>query len=365
MTSDTTLSGRWAAVCAAADYAEAMGVLIVIVNYRTAALAIDCLRSLAPVIAQRPGTTVEIVDNASNDGSVEQILAAAAHFGWSDWVHVTPSTQNAGFAAGNNIALRPALLRTRPPEYFWLLNPDTTVAADALESLVRFLEENKRVGIAGSRIYDPGTPGPIAFRFPSLIGELENGLSLGVFSRLVQRWSTVQHVSDRPKRVDWVAGASMLVRREALLSAGPMDEQYFLYFEETDFCLQALRAGWTCWYVPSSHVTHFAGASTGLGGARTQPARRPKYWFDSRRRYFVKNHSRLYAAIVDLIWLAAHATRRLRKRLRLARDPMESDEYVADFIRHSALSNSAGIDDPKFSHSPRHARAAARRFEGT
>ena len=342
-----------------------MSVLIVIVNYRTATLAIDCLRSLVPVIARRPDTRVELVDNASNDGSVEQILAAAAHFGWTGWVRVTPSARNAGFAAGNNIALRPALMGSHAPDYFWLLNPDTTVDAEALEALVTFLDTNRRAGIAGSRIFEPGTAGPIAFRFPSLIGELDNGLGLSPFSRLVKRWATVQQVSDEPKRVDWVAGASMLVRRDALLAAGPMDEQYFLYFEETDFCLQALRAGWTCWYVPSSHVTHFAGASTGLGGARPPLPRRPKYWFDSRRRYFVKNHSRLYASIVDLIWLAAHATRRLRKRLRLARQPVESDEYVADFIRYSALSNGTRPGHRKFIHSPRHARAAAKRVDGT
>lgn len=340
-----------------------MTVLIVIVNYRTATLAIDCLRSLVPVIARRPGTTVEVVDNASNDGSVEQIIAATVHFGWGDWVRITPSSRNGGFAAGNNVSLRPALMLRTPPDYFWLLNPDTTVAADALESLVQFLDTNKRVGIAGSRILEPGTPGPIAFRFPSLIGELDNGLGLSPFSRLVRRWTTVQHLSDQPKRVDWVAGASMLVRREVLLSAGPMDEEYFLYYEETDFCLQALRAGWTCWYVPTSHVTHFAGASTGLGSTRPALARRPKYWFDSRRRYFIKNHSRLYASIVDLIWLAAHETRRLRKRLRLARQPLESDEYVADFIRYSALSNGAGTGHQKFTHSPRHARAAAQRSD--
>ncbi len=342
-------------------YPRRVTVLIVIVNYRTPALVIDCLGSLLPVVIQRAGTRVEIVDNFSSDGSVEQISAAIEFNGWQSWAAVHASPRNGGFAAGNNLALRPALQQREPPDYFWLLNPDTMVAPDALENLLQFLQQHPRAGIAGSRIFEPGSPGPIAFRFPSLLSELDNGLGLHFFSILVRRWAVVQTLGDTPARVDWVAGASMLVRREVLLAVGPMDEQYFLYFEETDFCLQALRAGWTCWYVPTSRVTHYAGASTGLGSARARASSRPKYWFDSRRHYFVKNHSRIYAAIVDLVWLAAHATRRLRKRLRLARQPVESPEYVADFIRYSALSNSAERGGPKFERSPGRARAAALR----
>lgn len=342
-------------------YPRPVTVLIVIVNYRTPALVVDCLRSLIPVVAQRPGTRVQIIDNCSNDGSVEQISAAIEFSGWQSWAAVRASPRNAGFAAGNNLALRPALQQRDAPDYFWLLNPDTTVAPDALEQLLLFLQHHPRAGIAGSRIFEPGSPGPIAFRFPSLLSELDHGLGLRLFSLLVRRWAIVQTLGDKAERVDWVAGASMLVRREVLLAVGPMDEQYFLYFEETDFCLQALRAGWTCWYVPTSRITHFAGASTGIGSSRAPTASRPKYWFDSRRHYFVKNHSRLYAAAVDLVWLAAHATRRLRKRLRLARQPVESHEYVADFIRYSALSNPSERGGPKFERSPGRARAAASR----
>jgi GT2 family glycosyltransferase len=129
----------------------------------------------------------------------------------------------------------------------------------------------------------------------------------------------------------------MLVRRRVFADVGLLDEGYFLYFEETDFCLQAARAGWACWYVPTSRVTHFAGSATGLSSAQRVPSRRPRYWFESRRRYFVKNHSRLYAAVVDLAWLAAHATRRMRKLLGLGRAEVESREYVRDFLSCSAL----------------------------
>jgi GT2 family glycosyltransferase len=195
------------------------------------------------------------------------------------------------------------------------------------------------VGIAGSRIHDPAGPdsGPIAFRFPSLINELDAGLGLGAFSALIRRWALVQPLADRAQRVDWVCGASMLVRRRVFTDVGLLDEGYFLYFEETDFCLQAARAGWACWYVPTSRVTHFAGSATGVTSKQKATTRRPRYWFESRRRYFIKNHSRLYAAVTDLAWLTAHLTRRIRRALSIGHTEIESREYVQDFVRCSAL----------------------------
>src|SRR5277367_5597369 len=91
-------------------------------------------------------------------------------------------------------------------------------------------------------------------------------------------------------RTDWVNGASMMVRREVFDSIGLMDEKFFLYYEETDFCLRALEAGWPTWTVPSSRVVHLEGQSTGATGAIAKRKRVPKYWFDSRRRYFRKHH---------------------------------------------------------------------------
>lgn len=316
-----------------------MSVLVVIVNFRTARLVIDCLQSLEPVIRRMPDTRVEVVDNASADGSPQQIKAAIAKHGWHDWAHVAVSDTNRGYAAGNNLALRAALVAKNPPDFFWLLNPDTVVDANSLAALVDFMSVDPAIGIAGSRIADPCAEslGPIAFRFPSIVSELDAGLGLRVFTAMVQRWAVVQPLASRAERVDWVCGASMLVRRQVFDDVGLLDAGYFLYFEETDFCLQAARAGWACWYVPTSRVTHFAGSATGLNGTQRPSAYRPLYWFDSRRRYFIKNHSRPYAVAVDLLWLAAHMTRRARKLLGLARGELESREYLRDFIRRSAL----------------------------
>ena len=126
-------------------------------------------------------------------------------------------------------------------------------------------------------------------------------------------------------------GASLLVRQAVFQDVGGMDEEYFLYYEETDFCLRAARAGWPTWYVPGSAVVHLVGQSTGVTAIEGPPKRRPRYWFESRRRYFEKNHGRLYARWIDLVWLVAYGSFCLRNLVQ--RKPTEDPPYFfRDFI---------------------------------
>jgi GT2 family glycosyltransferase len=291
--------------------------LIVTVNYRTADLVIASLRSLQPEIASVPGTKVAIVDNNSGDGSAGKIAAAIAAEGWQDWAILLPSTVNGGFSYGNNYAIRPALHSAHPPDYFLLLNPDTQVRSGAIKALVDFLDQHPEAGIAGSSFEEQnGALWPNAFQFPNILSEIEGGIRLGPITKLLDPWKVVQEMAqDHEQEIDWMPGASMMVRREVFESIGLMDEGYFLYYEETDFCLQAKRAGWTCWYVPQSRVMHLVGQSTGVTARTRTPKRLPQYWYDSRRRYFRKNHGWLYAAIVDLCWLISFALWRVRRMI--------------------------------------------------
>jgi GT2 family glycosyltransferase len=246
---------------------------------------------------------------------------------------------NGGFSYGNNFAIRPSLRSFRPPAYIWLLNPDTVARPGMLRTMIDFMNAHPRAGIAGSGIEEEnGVLWPYAFRFPSVWSELDNGLRLGVVTRLLAGRIVRWRMSDQPAAVDWVPGASMIVRREVFESVGLMDEGYFLYFEETDFCRQARIAGWECWYVPGSRIMHIAGQSTGISSSMTTPKRRPKYWFDSRRRYFAKNHGRCYAMAADLVWMASYLVRRLLRLLRPAPDT-DPPRMFLDFLRNSSLLN--------------------------
>lgn len=323
--------------------------LISIVNYRSGGLVIDCLKSLEGEVLANPGTEVVVVDNHSGDDSAERIDAhiRAAGYGWARLVR---SELNGGFSYGNNMAIRPSLLSAEPADYYWLVNPDTMVRPGALRALTDFMAARPRVGIAGSSLEDDnGELWPWAFRFPSLWSELDGGLRLGVVTRLLQRHALARRMGPEPEQIDWLPGASMMIRREVFQAIGLMDESYFLYYEETDFCRQARQAGWACWYVPQSRVMHIAGQSTGVTAKTDRPKRLPAYWFESRRRYFIKNHGRLYAACTDVLWMAGYALWRLRRLVQRKPDT-DPPHKLADFCRHSALWQShieVGVVPPK------------------
>jgi N-acetylglucosaminyl-diphospho-decaprenol L-rhamnosyltransferase len=288
-------------------------ILIIIVNYRTSGLAIDCLHSVAKEGLDSSGLRVVIVDNHSGDGSVEKLRAAIDEQRWNRWAAVLPSDRNGGFAAGNNLAIRAEL--ARPPQdrarYIYLLNPDTVLRRGALAELVSFLEAHPEAGIAGSRIEEAdGRATGSARRLPSPLGELVSTARLGVVSRLLRRHAVPMAEGGDPLACDWVSGAAMMVRTEAFSSVGLLDEGFFLYFEETDFCRRVRLAGMTVWLVPRSRVVHFEGASTHIG-ARNR--RRPKYWYESRRRFFIRAHGAWGWILADCCWAAGRLIWTLQK----------------------------------------------------
>jgi GT2 family glycosyltransferase len=311
--------------------------LIVVLNYRTPNLTIDCLRSLVDEVQWRPGIRVVVSDNASGDGSVEQIDRAIKTEGWHEWVSLMPLERNGGFAFGNNAPVRKALASTNPPRYILLLNPDTIVHPGAIGALVEFMDSHPRVGIAGSRLENPdGTPQRSAFRFHTVLSELDGGLRLGIVSQLLEKWVVAPPVPEASTQTDWVSGASIIVRREVFEQVGLLDEEYFMYYEETDFCWRALTAGWSCWYVPQSRIIHFVGQSSGVHAPNIAPKRLPQYWFDSRRRYFLKNYGWLSAFLADTAWILGYLLWLLRRVVQ-GKPDNDPPYLLQDFLRNSVF----------------------------
>ena len=310
-------------------------VAVLIVTYKVAALTIDCLRSLASE-REANGLSLRayVVDNASGDAPA--ILSAINEFGWSGWVRLIESPVNRGYAYGNNLAL--AFAREEaPPDFAFLLNPDTAVRSGAVSTLLNFFAEHPRAGIVGSALEDrSGNLCPYAFRFPSVWSEIDNGLQFGLVTRLLARKVVLRRMGDTPERVDWLPGASMMIGRPVLEAIGGLDQSYFLYYEETDYFLRAHRAGFETWYVPQARVMHIAGQSTGVTGVKKVPTRLPAYWFESRRRYFLLNHGSAYAIITDVAAMCAHALGAV-KRVFLGRRNLGVPNYLADLWRHSTL----------------------------
>jgi len=308
-------------------------IAVIIVNYRSAPLTVACLRSLQ-IERSNPTLLIRavVVDNASGD--LAEISRAVADNGWSSWVTLVDAPKNGGFAYGNNLGLEHAY-GVATPSYVFLLNPDTEVRASAIAALVQFLEAHPEAGIAGPSFEtDAGGEWKIAFRFPSLLAELEQGLELSVATRLLRRWAVVRPMGDHCEPVDWISGSSMMIRPEVLAAVGGLDENFFLFFEETDLCRRARRAGFTTWYVPESRVMHIGGATTSVS-SRTK-TRYPPYWFESRRRYFAVTFGLARAMLIDLVAVSAHllggAKRLMQGRLHGGRP-----RFIRDLLHHSVL----------------------------
>ncbi len=308
---------------------------IIIVNFRTPRLTRDCIASVIEYVLPEADAHITVTDNDSGDGSIEYLRNSIEYFGWSEHVTLMPLSRNGGFAFGNNAAIEMTLRDPRPPEYLWLLNPDTVVREGSLKRLLDRIQQNEHIGIVGSRLENlDATPQRSAFRFPSIASEFDLGLRIGVISRLLNRYVVAPPVADHAIETGWVAGASMLVRREVFEDIGLLDEDYFMYYEEVDFCLAAKRAGWRCWYEPASRVVHLVGQASGVTDNRRSAKRRPKYWFDSRRRYFIKNHGWLYAAVIDLVWTIGYFLFWLRS-FASTKSHNDPPYFLRDSIRNS------------------------------
>ena len=312
-----------------------MKLLVVITNYRVADLTIDCLRSIAAEIDSVPGTHVAVCENGTGDDSATRIERAIVDNGWNSWCTLTAIGTNLGFTGGNNLILRSALQAEDPPEYVLLLNADTIVRPNAFKALIDFMDAHPGAGIAGSaQEFPDGTPHQSAFRFPTPPSELEGNLRLGLLSRLLKDWRVPLPTLDHSQEVDWVSGATMIVRREVFRDIGVLDDGYYSYYEDTDFCFNARRAGWAVWYVPASLIMHIGGQTTGL--TFKKPKRRPAYFFETRRRYFLKNHGAVYAALADVSMLTGLTLWRLRVALTRQQDS-DPPYLLRDSIRHSVF----------------------------
>jgi hypothetical protein len=256
-------------------------VSVVVVSYNTRDLLRACLLSIrrshgADPESRTPEPEIIVVDNGSHDGSCDMVRAEFPD------VRLIES-DNVGFAAGNNKGIAVAHGR-----YLLLLNPDTEVLGDALGALTRFMDAHPRVGLAGARLLNPdGSFQHSAFRFPTLWMTFFDFFNINhrlINSRLNGRYPATSYTSSFP--VDHPLGACMIVRREAIEQVGRMDDGFFMYCEEIDWCLRIKLAGWEVWHVADASIIHHGGRSTGQFRQRMFVE-----LHRSRARFFRKHYS--------------------------------------------------------------------------
>ena len=301
-------------------------VAVVIVNYTTASLAAEAVRS---VLAQDMASVVHLIDNASPGEDAAQLATLHKDEGWGAQVVLHLEDTNHGFGRGNNVALDALLAADNPPDHILLLNPDATLMPGALEKMTAFLDATPKAGCVGAQISKPQT-GPVtaAFRFPSVVTEFVSTANIGPLTRLSGGRTLWLAPDIETQQVDWVAGAAVMFRADALRDVGTFDPDFFLYFEEVELMWRLNAAGWQNWYLREAQALHHEGAATQVrGGAQD---RRPAYWYTSQKLYYLKTAGRLHAAAMACARLAGAGLHIVASRLRGV-TPNLPTKYISDF----------------------------------
>lgn len=232
---------------------------IVIISWNVRELLRRCLDSIQESLRgeKGKGLLVETIvfDNGSADGSADMVREDFP------WVHLMESEVNLGFTKGNNLAIGQSEGR-----YILLLNPDTEVVGDALGTMMAYMESHPRVGALGPQLMNPdGTTQSSRRRFPTMATAfLESTVLQPWFqgSGILKRYYLLDRPDDETQPVDWVVGAALLIRREALHQVGPLDEEFFMYSEELEWCYRLKAQGWEVVYLPTAQVVHQEGRSS-------------------------------------------------------------------------------------------------------
>ena len=257
-------------------------VSVIVVSWNTRDLLERCLSSVYAT-AGKLDLQVVVIDNGSSDGTLEMIASRFSQ------VVLIASERNLGFARANNLGIDRAV-----GDYLLLLNADAELIGSALSDLVAYAEEDRRAGIVGPKLLNPdGTVQSSRRRFPTAVTAF-------LESTVLQRWFPnhpalrAYYVLDRDdddiQEVDWLVGACMLVRAEAARAAGPLDEGYFMYSEELDWCHRFAKEGWKVVYYPSAGVLHHGGQSSDQAVFF-----RHTRFQHSKCRYFERYHGPLFA----------------------------------------------------------------------
>lgn len=287
--------------------AGSVRVAVVVLNYRTPALVLDCVPTVWNAV-DPDRDAVLVVDNASGDGSAEHIREGLAERGLGK-VGVVEAEQNRGFAAGNNVGIRAVDARA-----YLLLNSDTLVRPGAVEALWAALEADPKCGIVAPRLEWPdGEPQISCFRDFSPWSELIAGSATGPVRRLLARWDVPVPVRDGGFAPEWVSFAAVMIRREALESAGLLDEGFFMYFEDADHCRKVRAAGFGVWYEPRARVVHLRGGSSPVKKLTRERKRRPRYFYASRARYFRNAYGGVGLLAANLAWTLGRGIAWLRE----------------------------------------------------
>lgn len=267
-----------------------------IINYRTGALTIDCVKSVLADLGPL-NALIAVVDNASGDGSDDDIAAWIAAQVPPVPVRLIRSATNSGFSGGHNQGIAATLA-----EYYLILNSDAVLRPGFLATIMAAAKANPRIGFFAPRLtYDDGEVQRSSFRFHSPLGELIRTARTGPVTTLLARHDVALSPEPPPDQIEWASFACILLRGTMVRAIGPMDEGYFLYFEDAEYCLRARRAGWRILRVSDAVAVHFRGGSGPVKTLASARKRLPAYFYASRSRFLYQAHGRAGLLAANLL----------------------------------------------------------------
>jgi hypothetical protein len=281
---------------------------VVVINYKTPALIRDCLTALGPDL-DALDARVAVVDNFSNDGSAEEIERwLSGPDPWKRRVFLVRSPTNSGFSGGNNQGVA-----ALDAPFYLLINSDAIVRPGAVMRLLETAAREKDAGIIAPRLEDPDGAAQLScFRFHSPLSEFLNAAQTGPLDALFRFAVVPTAISEKQADCQWVSFACVFIRREAIDAAGPMDEGYFMYFEDADYCARLRRAGFRVVYEPAARVVHLRGGTAPVKALMKAKKRPPAYYYAARTRYFRKWYGPAGHIAANAMWILGRGVARFR-----------------------------------------------------
>lgn len=276
-------------------------IAVVVLNYRTPDLTLQAAASAAADVDAARDCVV-VVDNCSPDDSADLIEDGLQELG-QPHVRLVRSPVNGGFAAGNNVGIRAV-----SAEAYVLLNSDTIVRPGAIPTLYSTLTAERDRGICSPRLeYEDGEPQISCFRQHSPFSELIKGARTGLVTKALKHFDVPLGVQKHKTEVQWTSFACVMIDKRVFDSIGLLDEGFFMYYEDADFCRETTRAGFKIVHDPSARVVHLRGKSSPVKEATRLKQARPAYYYEARGRYFRRAYGPLGALAANALWSMGRA----------------------------------------------------------
>lgn len=284
--------------------AGGMRLAVSIINYRTGDMTIAAVQSVLDALGDRDAEVI-VVDNASGDGSAEQIET------WiSDTrVKLVKSVTNSGFSGGHNQGMAAA----PGADYYLVLNSDALLHAGFFDAIEAAATVHPKAGLIGAQLeWDDGKVQQSAFRFHSIASELIRGAGSGPVTKLLKHRVVALEIPPDPDQIEWASFACIVLKGDMVRTIGPMDEGYFLYFEDAEYALRAHRAGWGVVYAPEARAIHFRGGSGPVKAMARAKKRMPGYYWRSRTRFLRQACGPFGPLLGNLAWVTGRGVAHLR-----------------------------------------------------